>query len=369
MKHIFMEKRLARMGDPRNPSAVNKMSDAGFGVMSDRTRFPDIIAFMKPWGILPAKFLEKLDTFLPNDKRQNVLESFSERKPSTLRTNTLKITSNQLQDKLKSMGIETEKVPWYKDAFILKNVPQKVLAETEPYKNGFLYVQSLSSMIPPLVLDPQPNDLVLDLTAAPGSKTTQMAMMMHNSGILIANDKSYVRSLKLKANLAIQGVINTQVLSLPGEFIWKKYPEYFDKTLIDTPCSMEGRFILSDEKSYRDWTPGKVKMLSKQQKWLLRSGVSATRVGGIVVYSTCTLSPEENEEVIDWILKKEVGALVVEEIAISSLPTNTGLTKYKNKIFSQELKLKKTVRIYPSPLMEGFFIAKLKKIRSTVSSR
>ncbi len=327
----------------------------------------------QPWDVLPEKFLEKLDSFLPEDlpagkasEKQEVLESFTTRKPSTFRANTIKISADQLEKKLLDLGIETKRVSWYKDAFILQNVPQKTLAETTFYKEGCLYIQSLSSMIPPLVLDPQEDDIVLDATAAPGSKTTQIAALMHNKGILIANDKSRIRNFRLSANIQLQGVTNTQILNLPGEFLWKKYPEYFDRVLVDVPCSMEGRFYTEDPKTYKDWTPGKVKMLSEMQKWLLRSAVSATRVGGTIVYSTCTLSPEENEEVVNWILKKEGDALEVEDIHIEGLEHNTGLTKYKNRLFDP--RLSKTLRIYPSKNMEGFFVAKLKKVRSTIAS-
>ncbi|HYK08683.1 MAG TPA: RsmB/NOP family class I SAM-dependent RNA methyltransferase [Candidatus Eisenbacteria bacterium] len=316
------------------------------------------------WNVLPEKFLEKLDDFVPQDKKQSVLESFLQRKPSTFRANTLKITADELEKELKLLAIETERVPWYKDAFILKNVPQKVLAETKFYKEGYLYVQSLSSMIPPLILDPQPNEIILDMTAAPGSKTTQIAAYMKNTGTLIANDKSRIRNFRLSANLQMQGVTNAQVLSLPGEFLWKKYPEYFDRVLVDVPCSMEGRFFIEDPKTYQDWTPGKVKQLSEMQKWLIRSAVSATRVGGTIIYSTCTLSPEENEEVINWILKKEKGAVELDEIIIKDLPTDKGLTQYKNKIF--DTSLSKTVRIYPTKDMEGFFIAKLRKVSPNI---
>lgn len=317
-----------------------------------------------PWDVLHEKFLEKLDDFVPADKKQTVLESFLHRKPSTFRANTLKITADELEKELKTLGIEIERVPWYKDAFVLKNVPQKVLAETKFYKEGYLYVQSLSSMIPPLVLEPQPNEIILDMTAAPGSKTTQIAMLMNNTGTLVANDKSRIRNFRLTANLKLQGVTNTHVLSQPGEFLWKKYPEYFDRVLVDVPCSMEGRFFVEDPKTYQDWTPGKVKQLSEMQKWLLRSAVSSTRVGGTIVYSTCTLSPEENEEVINWILKKEGGAVELEDISIKDLLTDKGLTHYKNRIFDE--RLSKTVRIYPSIDMEGFFIAKLRKISPNI---
>ncbi len=316
------------------------------------------------WTALPEKFREKLTAIVPNDRRESVLESFCQRRPSTFRANTLKISPDDLEKKLKDLGIETERVPWYKDAFLLKNVPQKVLTETDLYKNGYFYVQSLSSMIPPLILDPKPGERILDLTAAPGSKTTQIAALMENSGEILANDKSRIRMFKLEANVKMQGVTNSKMSYLPGEFLWKRYPEYFDRTLVDVPCSMEGRFFIEDEKTFRDWTPRKVKQLAEMQKWLLRSAVSATAPGGIIIYSTCTLSPEENEEVVNWILKKEQGALDIEEVHIPHLSVQPGVTRYKQRVFDE--RLSRTLRIYPSTTMEGFFVAKLKKNTSTL---
>src|SRR5260221_2184099 len=219
-------------------------------------------------------------------------------------------------------------------------------------------------MIPPLVMDIHDSESILDLTAAPGSKTTQMAAMMHNTGEIIANDKSRVRLYKLEANLKIQGVTNTKVTYLPGQFIWKKFPQYFTKTLVDVPCSMEGRFLCENEKSYRDWSTAKIEFLQNQQKFLLRSGVSATQIGGLIVYSTCTLAPEDNEEVIDWILKKSKGAVVLEDIDIPQLQFSPGLTAFKNRIFDPSLS--KTMRIFPTEIMEGFFVAKLRKVSSTI---
>ena len=317
----------------------------------------------QPWEILPEKFRERLSLFTTPDQSQEILSSFCVRKPSTFRANTLKISADALEKELTKLQIKTERVNWYPDAFVLKQ-PQKTLMETDLYKNGFLYLQSLSSMIPPLILDPKAGESILDITAAPGSKTTQMAAQMHNTGEIIANDKSKIRLFRLKANLQTLGITNTKVVQLPGQFIWKKFPQYFNKTLVDVPCSMEGRFQCDSEKTFKDWSTAKIDFLQNQQKFLLRSAISSTQVGGTIVYSTCTLAPEENEEVIDWTLKKMKGAVELEGIAIPNLQTSPGLTKWKNKIFDESLE--KAVRIYPSETMEGFFIAKLKKTASTL---
>lgn len=313
---------------------------------------------------LPVKFLEKLPKFFEPSKLDQVLASFANFKPSTFRTNTLKTTTPELLIKLNSLGIEVEAVPGLPDAFMVKNVPQKVLTATDIYNQGLLYVQSLSSMIPPLVLQPHSDEKILDITAAPGSKTTQMANLMNNQGEIIANDTSRVRLYKLEANLKIQGVTNTTITHQRAEQLWQRYPEYFDKTLVDVPCSMEGRFQNDSPKTYQDWSPKKVKELSQRQKFILRSAISCTKPGGVIVYSTCTLSPEENEEVIDWILEKEAGKLEVETIDLPNLPTHPGLTEFGGKHL--DLQIQKTVRIYPSATMEGFFVARLRKLHSTL---
>lgn len=318
----------------------------------------------QPWDVLPPDFLEKTILAFGQEKAHKIFVSFSHKNPSTFRANTLKISAERLLESLKELKIEVEQLPWYSDAFILKNVPQKVLTETDMYKQGYLYVQSLSSMIPPLVLSPQPGEKILDLTAAPGSKTTQIAALMQNSGEILANDKSRIRMYKLEANVRLQRATNVKFSYIPGEFLWKKYPEYFDKTLVDVPCSMEGRFFVDDPKTYQDWKWGKVKMLSEMQKWLLRSAISATKPGGTIVYSTCTINPEENEGVIDWILKKEKGHVELEKIDIPHLSTENGMTQFGNKKY--DASVTHSLRIFPSDIMEGFFVAKLKKLASNL---
>lgn len=312
---------------------------------------------------LPEKFLNRLSQLYTPKEKEYVLQAFSHKNPPTFRANTLKISPQDLREELAKQNILVDTVPWYQDAFILTNQPQKVLTATQLYIDGYFYVQSLSSMLPPLILNPQPGEKILDITAAPGSKTTQMAVLMENTGEIIANDKSRVRLYKLEANLKQQGVTNTKITYMPAQTIWKKFPEYFDKTLVDVPCSMEGRFYTENPKSYADWSTNKIDFLQDIQKYILRSATSATKVGGEIVYSTCTLSPEENEAVIDWIIKKEQGAVIVEPVQLPNLEFAKPLTHWKQKTFDAQIS--NTARILPSARMEGFFIAKLKKIHST----
>lgn len=316
---------------------------------------------------LPDLLIERLESFIPDEKKEEVFTAFAHEHAITFRANTLKTTAEEIEKQLTQQGFLLQAVSWYPDAFILQNKSKEELLQTNQYKDGLLYIQNLSSMIPPLVLEPQETDLVLDLTAAPGSKTTEIAALMHNKGLIIANDKSPNRLFKMKTILEEQGVTNTQTLAIPGEFIWKKYPEYFDKVLLDAPCSMEGRISLGEEATITEWSPKKIHQLSNLQKWLLRSAISSTRVGGAIVYSTCALSPEENEEVVDYILKKEKGAVEIEPIELLGLHQDAGLSFWKHKVFDDSLK--KTLRIYPNDAMEGFFVAKLRKVASTVSAK
>ena len=254
-----------------------------------------------------------------------------------------------------SIGIQT--------LLFLKNKSIRELTETEEYKKNLFYIQNLSSMIPSLVLDPQPEEKIFDIAAAPGSKTTHIGMLMKNTGELTANDLSFKRLFKLKENLTRMGITNTKVLYLPGESFRKNLPEYFDKTLDDVPCSMEGRIKTADPKTYKDWSTKKIKQLSKLQKFLLRSAISATRIGGTIVYSTCTLASEENEEVIEWVVNKTPEALIVEKIHFPNLHLQNGMTSWKKKHFEH---IKNSARIFPSAEMEGFFIAKIHKISTTL---
>jgi 16S rRNA (cytosine1407-C5)-methyltransferase len=312
----------------------------------------------------PPEFLSRLKLIAGDTKYETIIKALSSTRPTTLRVNTLKTSANSLIATLGKLGFSLEPVSWSKEAFILTSGTLRALSETEPYKKGELYVQSLSSMLPPLILTPLPDDRVLDIAAAPGSKTTQMASMMENRGEIVANDTSLARIYRLKANMATQGATIAHVSRDDGRAIWKRYPEYFDKALVDVPCSMEGRFNAAEPKSYQDWSVKKVKDLSRLQRWLLRSAISATKPGGTIVYSTCTMSPEENEDVVDWILEKENGNVVLEDAHLESLTSDTPLPQWGSRTYS--LDIKKTLRIYPSLLMEGFYVAKFKKLKSSL---
>ncbi len=204
---------------------------------------------------------------------------------TTLRVNKIKCSIHELMKYLKENNIKFDRVLWYNDALVIKNVKEKQIKKLDIYDKGYLYLQSLSSMIPPVILDPKEGENVLDLTAAPGSKTTQMAGMMNNKGYILANELDAIRCERLKYNVEMQGAKIIEVINRRGESIGKEYKEYFDKVLLDAPCSGEGRFLGNNVQTYRNWSKKTVLQLSKLQKKLFKSAYDSLKKGGIMVYS------------------------------------------------------------------------------------
>lgn len=308
---------------------------------------------------LPVTFLEKLKTLFSEEEIENIIASYSLPSDPSIRLNTLLADEKTILSELAKDQMSLQPIPWYKGAFLVMNMTTQDIIKLPSFEKGYFYLQGLSSMLPVLILDPKGEDIVLDMAAAPGSKTTQIATLLHNKGKIFANDISRERLFKLRAIIKQQGVTNTEIMTLPGEKIWQELPDYFDKVLLDAPCSMEGRFQADEVASYDHWSPKKVKELSHRQRYLLWSAVSTTKVGGTIVYSTCTLSPEENEEVVNFVVEKAQGSVSIEKIEIEGVPAKNGLTSWKKKIFLPELS--NTMRILPQKNYEGFYVAKLRK--------
>lgn len=316
---------------------------------------------------LPELFLERLRHIIPTQKWDALANTFAEPKPTTFRVNTLKARPEMIQERLEHQSFRLERVSWCPGAFILRRGGLRELQETEIYKKGEVYVQSLSSMIPPLVLDPQPGETVLDLTAAPGSKTTQMAALMRGEGQIVANDNDRIRFFKLKANVELQGTSNVELKSYPGEQFGRHRPNYFDRVLLDAPCSAEGRFLVREPSTFRYWKAAKVKEMVRKQKNLILSALHSLKPGGTLVYSTCTFAPEENEGVITWLLEKaDQHGMPVEVGAARHAPPirflanqMPGLSTWEGESFHPSVR--NSVRILPTFQMEAFFIAALRK--------
>ncbi|MDP8253726.1 MAG: RsmB/NOP family class I SAM-dependent RNA methyltransferase [Candidatus Kaelpia aquatica] len=311
---------------------------------------------------LPPKFVEKLSRLFAPSLFQRVARTFNIKRPHTFRVNTIKIDRLTLMSELKKKNIKVKNVSWYKDAFILLKPELNKFAKTDLYFNGKVYVQNLSSMLPPLILKPSSSDYVLDLTAAPGSKTTQMAAMMGNRGRILAFDKDPVRFEKLAANLRFQGVVNTELENEDAIGIWRDHFEEFDKILLDAPCSAEGRFNVSKAKTYRYWNQMRVKRMAKKQKSLIRTAFEALKPGGLLLYSTCTFSPEENESVVNYLIRKYPACCKIEPVNLGIKNILPALGSWNGVDFAKGIK--NCIRVIPGELMEGFFIALLRKIKS-----
>jgi len=306
---------------------------------------------------LPKGFLEKLQAIYPNHFQQ-ILNTFLVKKQTTFRINYLKTDLVSLKKELLRESCRFQELPFPKGAFISK-LPFRELQRTLAYQDGLIYVQNISSMLPVIALNPQNGQKILDLCASPGAKTTQIASLAPGAEI-VAFEKEHIRHCKLEANLKIQGVTNVETFAQDGFWARKKFPEYFDKILVDAPCSAEGLFDLNNPRSYKYWNGRKVKELHDKQKSLLHSAFFALKEGGELVYSTCTFSPEENEGVIDWFINKFKEQIEVVQIEFPLNNVFCGITKWHDKHFSNACKL--TRRIIPNEFMEAFFVAKLRKI-------
>ena len=313
---------------------------------------------------LPEDFIERLHLMYGNSLVNEIIKTFVER-PTTFRINTLKADKKIILENLVQLGFKVQSISWYTDAFILKNQTKRALMETPMYLGGQIYLQSLASMVPPLVLDPKSGERVLDLTAAPGSKTSQIAALMQAQGELVANDNNKIRFFKLKHNLDLLGVTEERpewsfkLAMQHGAALAKRYPKYFDKVLLDAPCSAESRFIKGDGSTYGYWSERKVKEMAYKQRQLIFSAWSAIKPGGTLVYSTCTFAPEENEIQVARLLERYGYEASVAEAGIAGIKCLPTLIEWKGRAINQALK--KCLRIQPTAEIEGFFIAKICK--------
>jgi NOL1/NOP2/sun family putative RNA methylase len=275
----------------------------------------------------------------------------------SIRVNTLKISVEEMKKRL-SDSWNLEQVPWCKEGFWIKykDGERYDIGNLPEHQLGYIYVQDAASMIPPVVLSPNENDVVLDLCAAPGSKTTQMAQYMNNSGLLVANDSQGIRLSALGINLQRCGVMNHIVTKMDGERLTKK-SEQFDKILVDAPCSGTGT-LRRNFKIAEMWSPGLVKRMASIQHKLLKNSFTLLKTGGEMVYSTCTLEPEEDEEIVDRLLRDFPNAELLDiNLDIKRRPA---ITEFNGRKYDE--RIKKCLRIYPQDNdSEGFFVAKIKK--------
>lgn len=311
-------------------------------------------------------FIERMQKLLLDEKDfQRYLEILKTLPVKSIRCNKLKISPSELRKKLEDKEWKIEQ-PWadYPEVMIVENEVQPgEVGRALEHLLGYYYMQELASMLPVIALGAETNELILDLCAAPGSKTTQLSSEMKGTGTIIANEVSMGRLKILASNLERCGVVNTIITRKDGFAFcdrMKKQGKEFDKILVDAPCSGEGT-LRSSLKTYSMWNMKTIKNLPKIQKNLVISAFEILKPNGVLIYSTCTHAPEENEGVVDSVLKKFKSEIKIEKVKLP-IKHREGITEWEGEKFSNQVK--KCARIYPHDNdTEGFFIAKFRRMK------
>ncbi len=307
-------------------------------------------------------FIERMKKLLGKDF-DNYMKALEKEPLRSIRCNTLKILPEKLKKRLEKKGWEI-KIP-FKDypeiMIVVSKLQPGELGRSLEHLLGYYYIQEISSMMPVLVLNPKKDERVLDLCSSPGSKTTQIAARMNNSGLLIANEVKLGRIKILASNTERCGVINMIITKKDGAALCRNFKNesfLFDKILLDAPCSGEGT-IRSTQKTLQMWNIKTIENLSRLQKSMIASAIEILKPEGELVYSTCTHAPEENEEIINFVLKNFDVKIEKINLPIEFAP---GIKKWQEKEYAEDVKF--SCRIYPQKAnTEGFFIAKIKKVK------
>jgi 16S rRNA (cytosine1407-C5)-methyltransferase len=310
-------------------------------------------------------FLSRMASILQMPKGE-VKHLFFQRARTTIRLNNLKANPKHTYKILtKTKGWELQEIQNLEYTYFVNNKDKNEVANTQEYKDGQFYIQNLSSIFTIYILDPKKKEKVLDLAAAPGSKTTLIASLTNNQAKIVANDIDLKRTSRLNNVLHQFGSKNVKITNMDGKILGKTYPNHFNKVILDAPCSGEGRIYLAGRNPLRFWSIKMSNAMVKTQKELIESAFQALSMGGILVYSTCTLEPEENEGVVTYLLNKYDNARMEDIDFVNKLEPllkdkiRGGITKWSGNTYHQEVK--KSIRIIPSPEMMGFYIAKITK--------
>ena len=294
---------------------------------------------------LPQEFLNKMKTLL-GAEYEEFLASYDRPRNFGLRVNVGKISPEEFQ---KLAPFHLQPVPWTENGFYYTlEEDNSVLPARHPfYYAGLYYLQEPSAMTPAAMLKVTPGEKVLDLCAAPGGKATELGARLHGKGLLVANDISASRAKALLKNIEVFGISNAFVTNETPAHLAGQFPEFFDKILVDAPCSGEGMFR-KDPAVAKAWDAEKPFACAKQQKEIITQAANMLAPGGQMLYSTCTFSPEENEQVIAYLLDSR------EDMEVLELPQMEG--------FSRGIHLSRCVRIWPHKMNgEGHFLALLQK--------
>ena len=306
---------------------------------------------------------EKLVDLIPLAELLEFLDANEVDRPVTIRTNTLKTRRRDLAQALINRGVNLDPVgKWSKVGLVVYD-SQVPVGATPEYLAGHYIIQGASSMLPVMALAPQENERILDMCAAPGGKTTYIASLMKNTGVLYANDAKRDRTKSLVGNLHRLGISNVLVCNYDG----REFPKVvgnFDRILLDAPCSGTG-VVAKDPAAKANKSEKDIHRCSHLQKELILAAIdsvtAASKTGGFIVYSTCSVLVEENEGVVDYALRKRHVKVVPTGLTFGE----KGLTKFREKRFHPSIS--ECRRFYPhTHNMDGFFVAKLRKFSNKI---
>lgn len=325
-----------------------------------------------PSGPKGDRFYTKEDIFISRMAsilrvhKGDVRYIFSQRARTTIRLNPLKNDPKDTLRLLEDRGYELESIAWAPNTYFINNRDKAEVSQIKEYQEGYFYIQDLASILDTLVLDPKEGESILDMCAAPGSKTTHIAAMTDNKSKILANDIEVNRTNSLRNVINQFGAKSAKITLSNGAEFGKKYPNYFDRVLLDAPCSGEGRIYMKGDKPLRFWSIKKVKSSVMIQRELIESAFRTLKHGGYMVYSTCTLEPEENEGIITYLLEKYPNARLEDIEVVNSEEfddfrdlVSPGITHWSGKNY--DTSVKKSIRIKPSHEMMGFYIALIRK--------
>ena len=295
---------------------------------------------------LPDFLLTKLNKDYSQEEVIRILEGYKTKRILSFRVNTIKTTAEEIEQELIKNEIKYERVKWSKDAFIVLNKKENEIQEMDIYKNGKIYLQSLSSMLPPIVLNPMPKNDILDMAAAPGGKTTQIAALSNNEANITACEINKIRVERLKYNLDKQGASSVFVMLEDARNIDNFFS--FDQILLDSPCSGSGTININENNLNEHFTTELVERSKKLQIALIKKAIKILKSGKEMVYSTCSILKEENEDIIRKVLNEGIEIVPIEFDGKETLP-------------QLSTTIKGTLCICPTKYYEGFFIAKLRK--------
>ena len=280
---------------------------------------------------------------------ERIAQGYAAQRVVTLRANPLKTDAQTVRERLAAQDIETSPVPWYADAMIVRGARKDALTGLDLYERGEIYLQSLSSMIPPLLLGAKPGENVLDMAAAPGGKTTQIAALTGNQAMVTACEMNKIRAERLRYNVQRQGATRVTVMNIDSRNLDDLFS--FDRILLDAPCSGSGTVQLGSPRSKGQFSREFLSRTTKQQEALLHKALRLLRPGCEMIYSTCSVLTQENEEIVSRVLRK-TGALIVplELAAFDSVPR-------------LPVSIPGTLCVAPDELHEGFFVAKIRRMK------